>query len=297
MKCEMCSKEHNGEFSQRFCCEKCRKAYATKNDNKKELKQAKCICCGQDILINKRASSSTCKCNNCKEKKCTITKVKCSDNCIFYKFNLCDKSNNKISQHISMLNKYFGNVIGKTEYETFINVQSIKNKLEADIINGLSGIEICKKHMGSPKHGNTIFKWLHIKTRNLSEAVSNAFLTGRLNNTCIKNQFKTEWHKTWDNNEYFLRSSYETDYANELDNKKIHYEVENLRIKYFDSELKTYKCAIPDFYLPDTNTIVEIKSVYTLNFQNMKDKITAYRNLGYNVKVILEHKDETDMFN
>jgi hypothetical protein len=29
--------------------------------------------------------------------------------------------------------------------------------------------------------------------------------------------FKTEHHKTWDNKEFYLRSSYETDYANELD--------------------------------------------------------------------------------
>ena len=72
-------------------------------------------------------------------------------------------------------------------------------------------------------------------------------------------------------------------------------DVETLRIKYFDSQSYTIKCAIPDFYLIDSNTIVEIKSNYTLDIQNMKDKFKAYQELGYNVKLILEH-EEVNLF-
>ena len=51
------------------------------------------------------------------------------------------------------------------------------------------------------------------------------------------------------------------------------------------------RIALPDFYLPKTNTIVEIKSLFTLNIQNMKDKRAAYIAAGYNFKLILEHKE------
>ena len=52
-----------------------------------------------------------------------------------------------------------------------------------------------------------------------------------------------------------------------------------------------YRCAIPDFYIPDKNLIIEVKSNYTLDIQNMKDKFKQYTILGYNTKLVLEHKD------
>jgi len=45
------------------------------------------------------------------------------------------------------------------------------------------------------------------------------------------------------------------------------------------------------FYLPDTNTIVEIKSNYTLDEQNMRDKFKAYKEHGYIYKLILNKKE------
>lgn len=49
--------------------------------------------------------------------------------------------------------------------------------------------------------------------------------------------------------------------------------------------------AIPDFYLIEQNTIVEIKSTFTLNIQEMKDKQQAYVKLGYQFKLILNNKE------
>lgn len=51
------------------------------------------------------------------------------------------------------------------------------------------------------------------------------------------------------------------------------------------------RVAIPDFYIPSTNTIVEIKSTYTLDVQNMKDKVKKYKELGYDFKLILNHQE------
>ena len=67
--------------------------------------------------------------------------------------------------------------------------------------------------------------------------------------------------------------------------------IEQTKIEYFDTLLNKTRIAIPDFYLPDTNEIVEIKSDFTLDIQEMLDKFGAYKNLGYIPKLILEHKE------
>ena len=71
----------------------------------------------------------------------------------------------------------------------------------------------------------------------------------------------------------------------------IFYEVEALKISYFDSSSNKIRIAIPDFYIPSTNTIYEIKSSYTFDEQNMKDKFKEYRKLGYTAILNLEHKN------
>ena len=68
---------------------------------------------------------------------------------------------------------------------------------------------------------------------------------------------------------------------------------EIIHIKYYDTQLNEYRCAIPDFYIPSRNEIVEIKSVYTLDIQNMKDKFKSYKELGYNCKCICDYKELT----
>lgn len=98
-------------------------------------------------------------------------------------------------------------------------------------------------------------------------------------------------HKSWNGYEFISKSSYELDYADILDKQKINYKYEALQIKYYDTYLNVERTSVPDFYLPDTNTIVEIKSSYTLNIQNMKDRVKAYRDLGYNFKLILNKKE------
>jgi len=66
--------------------------------------------------------------------------------------------------------------------------------------------------------------------------------------------------------------------------------MESKRILYYDTKSKNYKVAIPDFYLPLENKIVEIKSGYTYDEQNMKDKFKAYKEKGYICELILDHK-------
>lgn len=299
MICENCGKEHDGSYaSGRFCCKECAKAFSTKNEVH-GLKEAKCIKCGKTIYINKRASINKCVCDDCKSetKTCSI----CGRH--LNKYGECDsdfcKKHNH--QHFKSLIKYFG--FDKSKYRTtevenefnrirdlLYNLYWVENKSSSEIAN-LFGYKSTPTNITQKFFKN----YLNIPVKNVSYSVAENYIEGRSQINTGYNQYKQQWHKTWDNNNVFLRSSYELDYAEQLDQQKIHYEVEKLNIKYFDSVLKMFRCAIPDFYIPSQNLIVEIKCDYTLDIQNMKDKFSAYQKLGYKTKLIL-NKKEVDLY-
>lgn len=184
-------------------------------------------------------------------------------------------------------------IIGTPEIKNEYN--RVKSIIEQFYINHNSNDKLLKDTFGytsGPANFRKLLKTLNIKTKSSSEAIIDSYLNGN-NTPNNSNSYYEEWHKTWDNKDVFVRSSYELDYAKLLDEQKIIYEMELLRIKYYDSMQEKYRCAIPDFYLPNTNEIIEIKSIWTLKgkVQEMKDKFTEYINLGYIPKLILEHKE------
>lgn len=153
-----------------------------------------------------------------------------------------------------------------------------------------SMLTIMKKfNIPSSKTMDTIFRLFDIEARSLSEANYLAIATNR-GTTPINTTYKHIFHKSWFGETFCLRSSYEEDYAKSLDLTQTKYFVEHLRIKYFHTTQQRYRIAVPDFYLPETNTIVEVKSVYWLDEDEMRDKKSAYLSLGYNFLLNLEHK-------
>ena len=208
---------------------------------------------------------------------------------------LCSEECKKIHKVIPSLVKYFGfdtNAIGTDE--CFVEIERIKNEL-SDLYwdKHLSSTEICKIY-DYPNVGNLtgkIFKYLNIKSKTPKESIIENWLNNRMQPFINNIHYKQQWHTTWNGKEVYLRSSYEFDYAKELDEQKIDYDVEALRIKYFDTKENEYRCAIPDFYIPSENMIVEIKSSWTLDEQEMKDKMKAYKELGYEFKLICDHKE------
>jgi len=72
-----------------------------------------------------------------------------------------------------------------------------------------------------------------------------------------------------------------------MNDQKIYYEVESLRFKYYDTQQKKIRISIPDIYVAAENKIIEIKSTWTYDEINMNDKIKAYKELNYNVKLII----------
>lgn len=129
-----------------------------------------------------------------------------------------------------------------------------------------------------------------IESRNFSEANKIALLTKRSNVYGSNYNHVSIWHTSWFGEQFYLRSSYEIELANILDKQKIKYFVEHLRIKYFDVQENKYRIAIPDFYLPESNTIIEVKATYWLDEINMQNKKQSYTNLGYKFKLYLDHQ-------
>lgn len=155
----------------------------------------------------------------------------------------------------------------------------------------LSVIEIFKKTGVCHKTLKSLFEDFNTPLRSLSEGQQIAVQEGRTNLPDGSNRYHRGKHISWEGIEFQYRSSYEKQYAEELDKAKIPYRVEAFRIRYWDSEHQKERVAIPDFYLPKTNELVEIKSRWTYRQQEMKDKFEAYRKLGYKPKLILEHKE------
>ena len=114
-------------------------------------------------------------------------------------------------------------------------------------------------------------------------------------NSCQRNFTKEKlfsgselcWSENWKGEEIHYRSNYEKEYYSILDEKKLDYEVEKLRIIYYDTQKKKTRIAIPDIYIKDMNEIIEIKSKWTLDEINMKDKVKAYKELGYKVVLMI----------
>ena len=298
MICENCGKEHDGSYaSGRFCSLKCARSFSTKTINYADLKEAKCIECGKLIYISKNASIKKCKCNKCKKhfKYCSICGRIKNQNGICEN-NFCKEHN---PQHFKNLIKYFG--FDKTKYGT-IEVETEFNRIQNKLYDlywnqNLSSTQLAKlfNYKGCPTNITQKFfkQYLNIPVKSCKYATKENYLQGRSKIQIFGNNYnyKHGWHTTWNNKQVYYRSKNELDFAIELDNKHIDYEMESLHIKYFDSQYNEYRCAIPDFYIPSNNEIVEIKSEYTLNIQNLKDKFKAYKELGYNCKCICDYKE------
>jgi len=291
MKCKWCSNEVNktklGKYtSGNYCSSICAKRYAASTINHNELKQGSCSVCGKELWIKKCASSKQVKCDDCRPKN---TCKYCGQTKPCKRPDVCKKY-----QIFPALIKYFGfdkNKIGTIDvYEEF---DRVKNLLVEDYwSNELSIPEMAEKfNHKNIRNFSKILKSLDIDIRDLSKSITNYIKNNGLSNNYHNYNYKYGWHKAWNGKDVFYRSSYELEYAEQLDEQQIDYDMENLRILYWDSQLLKQRIAIPDFYLPETNTIVEIKSNWTYDEQNMKDKIKSYKKHGYKYKLILEKEE------
>lgn len=154
----------------------------------------------------------------------------------------------------------------------------------------MSMLDIQREHKVNMNTLHKFAKKTGFSLRTISEGAILAYSEGR--GIIGSNQrFKQGWHTTWEGKQVYYRSSYEQDVCRELDEKHVPYEMESLRITYYDSQKKQMRTALPDFHLSDSNEIVEVKSVYFFNKINMQDKFREYVKLGYRCKLVLEHRE------
>jgi len=297
MICEFCNKEHNVFYgSNRFCSSKCAKAFATKNDNK-YTKSATCKLCGKHITVNKRANINNTYCEDCKKLKPTRKCAVCGR-----PLHICKSSSTRYIclkyQIFPSLIKYFGfdeSKLNSTDiFEEYHKIRQIIIEEYWENENTLNDLmKLFHYNSENARNFSKILRTLDIDIRTRSESRSLSLLLNKSSMPQMgKNYpYKHGWHTTWENKKIYFRSSYELDYALKLDNKKISYEVEYLRLQYWDTQKYKYRIAIPDFYLPKYNLLVEIKSIYTLDKQNMKDKFKVYEKYGYKTKLYVDHKE------
>ena len=215
--------------------------------------------------------------------------------------NFCKE--HPVKQLVTFTDKYGfdSSKIGTKEvFDEFYRIRDLLYNLYWN--QGMSGQDL-SDYFGIPY--STIichdFEIFGIPRRSFEESSRNALIQGKHSIpdtnqiSGLSKSIHQEWHTTWTGDSVFLRSSYETDYANWLDENQISYSVEELRIEYYDSQQDKTRVAIPDFYLSSTNEIVEIKSDFTLDIQEMLDKFEAYKNKGYIPKLVLEGK-EVDIY-
>lgn len=265
----------------KFCCKNHAASYNNKHRDHSIYENISNLLKNKSIAPNKNKTKR----NTCKI--CGALRGECKDSYVCSKYRLF---NGLIKFGFDINTKGTEKII-----DEFYRVRNIIEKFY--LLNGSNNDKLIEtfNYYGGPSNFHKILKTLDIQTRNLSEGQIFSLESGNRIDMPQVNSYHDEYHKTWDNNIVYLRSSYETDYANILDDNKIHYEVESLKINYFDTQLNKERIAIPDFYIRDKNLIVEIKSNFTLDIQNMKDKVISYKNNGYDFKLILEHK-EVDLY-
>lgn len=234
-----------------------------KNHYREHRKEKHCKFCGITISTDRRKSKY------------------CSDEC-----RVKDNQVNSLIKYF----KFDSSAIGTTE--VFNEWDRVKHTLEELYWKEeKTSTEICKM-FGYPNSSNLtskIFKYLEIKPKTAQESTHLNYKNGIL--IPLANGIYTHgWHTAWDNSKVYLRSSYEFEFAKHLDRLHTHYTVEELRIEYFDTVKNCKRIAIPDFYISEENLIVEVKSNYTLDVQNMIDKAREYRAQGYNFLLLLENQ-------
>ena len=262
------------------------------------ISDMRCLQCGKEIPEGRKFCSSSCsaKYNNIRrqrkpwteEQKEKIRKPKKEVVCKY-----CGKPGKQVCdecRHYLKLQLYkkLGIQINKSLRECYVEAfEKLKKMYFGD---KLSAPEIWKRTGVNFRTLRDIFNVEGFQTRTVEEGERVALEEGRHFLPTFSN-YKHGYHTSWEGLEFFYRSSYELEYAKQLDEQKIPYRVENLRIRYFDTQRNKERVAVPDFYLPETNEIVEIKSTWTYNKQEMEAKFDAYKKAGYIPMLILDKQN------
>lgn len=302
MICETCGKQYNGQYgSGRFCSEFCAHSYVGSRKTKETKKKISLSISKEHVHICPKCkkefkhigTAPNILCDECRKEKykckyCGSLKGQCRRPEICKSYQLFPK----MIKLFRMDQKAIGTEKLYDEYDR------ISKEIQELYYNKKLSIPQIKELIGYKSSSGSLSKFLahFIHFRSSSDAIQNAFLNNRIKKIPIQNiKFKTGYHTTWNNKKVLFRSSYEEDFCKELDKRKLDYSMESLRIRYFDSQKQKYRIAIPDFFIPSLNLIVEVKSSFTLDVKNMYDKVLVYKSLSYNFMLVLNRVYYKDM--
>jgi hypothetical protein len=223
--------------------------------NSGHIINVKCDICGEEKTLQYRRylksynNGGYYSCSN----KCNIEKRK-------YKHT--DKIKEKVK--ITCLDKYGVDSYSKTiEYKdrikkTCLNKYGVENVFQLnDVKDKIKNTCLKKYGVDNPSKSNDI-KIKKEKTCLINNNVKSPYQNKDIFNKSLKSGLKI---KTYENSELYYQGSYEKDFLDRYYNKVI---IKNgLSIKYQNNNSEKYYHT--DFYLPDYDLIIEIKSTYWYN--------------------------------
>lgn len=190
---------------------------------------------------------------------------------------------------LKTMQKYFGLSLMNIGTEKFQNdildcIQYVKSLYDQNSAASIA------KLVGHPdKSGKAMVKILNsmgIELLTQKEGILKSW-EREISNPPVPKKYKSGYI-TLNGKTYFYRSSYELELAQILADKKIEFDMEKVRIKYYDSQKKRKRIAIPDFVFEKEKIIVEVKSRHTFKENEMKDRFEAFSELGYTNYLWLE---------
>ncbi len=95
--------------------------------------------------------------------------------------------------------------------------------------------------------------------------------------------FKKRVYKSKKNGIVYLRSKWELEVAKFLDKRKIPWLYEKYTFPYWNPEKKEIRYTIPDFFLPESNIFIEVKSDWGRILNPSLYKIKGVREAGYQI--------------
>ena len=329
-KCEICGKEFNYDWRKdsrirktplRFCSPHCSRKFSSLQT--KGTKTIICPDCNKPFETYIKVAEGTTRCPECRKQR-----LKEKSRIYRKKSSIKNKRKNsyKIKEFLFSENTFEGIIerhylpikspnLYKLGFNLNISINQIPEELQKlkerlykwYIVEELSCKEI--EEITKVKRGTIklFLQKLNIPTRTASEA-SALSIKKKRKLIFIKDNniyhYKNEWHTTWDNKKYFLRSTYEIRFANLLDKYKIKYGVEEKYFTYLSSQTQKTKGAIPDFFLPKYNYIIETKGEHLYDEIDLKDRKSVIEESPYTfivlrleeIKLLEECKTKKEFF-
>lgn len=263
-KCENCYVDIDGTFgSGRFCGKKCASTRYHSEETKHKIRNTLI----KTLAKNKKEIF----CKSC-ETKMEYKKTYCGECKQYIGYKQLFEKLNIFEKNVQIANKLAVNKIINLYYKQCLSTINLRNDYK---INDNTLNKFCKLN--------------NIKLRTHSQAQNMALLHNR--STPSSNPtYHNGYHITWYGKTVYLRSSYEFNFAQQLDDLQIYYEVEEKRFEYeIDGETHIY---IPDFYIPSLNMIVETKNEYFYKRDRkiIDKKIERVKEHGYNFVLLLNEE-------